>query len=325
MTKRYYEKPSQLPLTPHGRTSAQNADGGKEKVPDEDASKKKGSRSKPKKKDSKSKPKKKESQIFEFIAGTTVFPIPIGTKLLTITALGASGGGFDASPTILPGGVGGYLKASFDVSPAESASTGLKAKEELTIIVGGEGSSLDTLIKDGRSGGFNGGGSGSTLNGGKGAGGGGSSSVKRNNIDKIEVEEMKYLIVAGGGGGAATPSSIGGAGAGGAGDRLEGGTDVKFGREDGRGGTQTAGGAGGQGIFLAGEGFGPKVGGAGGNAAIGTGGGGGGGGYCGGGEVVLVMFLVVQAVQVAVDLLLLVTSALENLSIFQMRLLAMAR
>ena len=92
-------KPSQLPLIPHGRTSAQSADGGKEKVPHGDASKKKGSRSKPKKgkdedgsekESSKIKLKKKELLEITTVGVPTSFNIPVGTTLVTFTVRGGA-------------------------------------------------------------------------------------------------------------------------------------------------------------------------------------------------------------------------------------------
>ena len=200
-----------------------------------------------------------------------MFTIPNGAKLVTITALGASGGGFDV-PTMLPGGVGGFLQARFDVSSAESTSTGLKEKEAFTITVGGQAAMIDAAFERVVPGGANGGGLGSfRYRGVEGRGGGGSSSVLRN-IDKM------YLIVAGGGGGAATPKSKGGDG--GAGESLVGGTDVhpNFDEADGLGGTQKAGGVGGKSSVRYGD-----TGHAGQGGSAGPGGGGGGGGYYGGG------------------------------------------
>ena len=245
-------KPLQLPLIHYVRSSFRKTVGGNEELLEK----------KPKKP---TKPKCPTNaptctppsfarQVASFNSGTPLpdlrFTIPVGTKLLTIISQGASGGDYiGASYPTVRGGLGGFVQATFRVKLVGSSDTGLKEGEVLTIAVGGEAYEITA--------GINGGGSGSSANGG---GGGGFTSVRRPNND--------FLVIAGGGGGAARPSSPGGAGGG------PMGGDGGLQSEDGRGGTQIAGGIGGSPNGQAGSGL------EGGDAGVG---GGGGGGYYGGG------------------------------------------
>ena len=132
-------KPSQLPLIPDGRTSAQSADGGKEKVFD-DASEKE---------NSKIKQKKKELLEITTVGVPTSFNIPDGTNLLTFTVRGGggSGGGFDvpAVQYTLDGGIAG----TFAVSKAGSLGTGFKEKDLVTVVVGGQGTETAAGVNGG--------------------------------------------------------------------------------------------------------------------------------------------------------------------------------
>jgi hypothetical protein len=156
-------------------------------------------------------------------ASTTTFPccgeqtytVPAGVHSLSITAIGAHGGG---PQTGMPGGRGALVSGIVNVTPGQN----------VYVEVGGSAGS--------QFGGFNGGGSGG--GGFTGWGGGGASDVRTLPMFTGPISLLSRLIVAAGGGGSGDPAAAGGdAGApgGAAGPASIGGGS----------GTQTAGGAGG--------------------------------------------------------------------------------
>jgi hypothetical protein len=193
--------------------------------------------------------------------GVTTYTVPAGVAELSISAVGAAGGG---TCTFAGGGLAASLSGTFPVS----------AGEQLTVSVGGVGANTCGATSPG---GIGGGGAGGKESGG----GGGASGVS---VGTGAVTPGSELIVAGGGGGPgtgggpvfnggdagaagfaesdqATPAQPGSATAGGA-----GGVDESGGGQNGANGAFGAGGAGAKGI-----------------GADGGGGGGGGGFYGGGG------------------------------------------
>lgn len=192
-----------------------------------------------------------------------VFTVPAGVTELTCELWGARGEG--NSPPNANGvrGLGGYVKATIDVTPGE----------QLIAMVGGAGS--------GQTGGTNGGGSA----GGYTAGGfaaGGATDIRRPPGTMAD-----RLLVAGGGGGMGGNSSGGSSGNGGDGGYPTGGDGTEPGAfgggtdgNCGHGGTQTAGGAGGNQAGSAGIGGSSHTGT---GFGLGVAAGGGGGGLYGGG------------------------------------------
>lgn len=218
--------------------------------------------------------------VFNYTGKRQKFVVPAGITKVTVVARGASGGGF-ASSGYAPPGLGGALKATIAVRPAE----------RLIVYVGGEGS----VSRSGGAG-FNGGGLASPEAGG----GGGSSDVRTGKgalRDRILVaaggggagETVYYYtnngsgscIGGNGGGGGSVRGADGGNGAcGGSGSGGAGGSSKSggYGGPGGRGGNRSgscSGNAGGSGSLLDG--------GYGGDGCAGAGGGGGGGYYGGGG------------------------------------------
>lgn len=233
------------------------------------------------------------SRTFHFTHGIQRFKVPSGVTQVTITAYGATGGGYSDPSYGNPGGLGAKVKATIPVRPGQV----------LIIDVGGRG----ILNKRGMgSGGYNGGGP-----GGEGAFGGGGSSDVRTAKDQL----ADRLVVAGGGGASGESGDVyscsgsscsgsgyysllyggtGGVGGATTGGRGDAGAD---GGGGGSGASQTHGGAGGAGLGGSESSFsshhrckpvnGSKGklynGAAGATDSCGTGGGGGGGGYYGGG------------------------------------------
>jgi hypothetical protein len=203
------------------------------------------------------------SQTFNFTGAEQQFTVPAGVTSVTIQAFGAQGG--TLANSVNTSGDGGSVTATIPVTPGEM----------LFVYVGGQGVAASSGVPG--AGGFNGGGAGggapTTL---VGAGGGGASDVRQGG------NGLNNRVVVAGGGGGGSVTDLGGWG--GYPDG-ECGTGCLPG--DGRGGTQTSGGAGGSGI----EGGNPGtagtfgVGGTGGSGGtiVWIGGGGGGGGYYGGG------------------------------------------
>ena len=207
--------------------------------------------------------------IFSFGPPVT-FTVPSGVTSLTITASGGQGGtAFGGPPG--PGGLGGSITATIDVTPGES----------LEIFAGGPG--VNATIFHAGLGGINGGGGGGRSSGccdgrGAGAAGGGASDVRRGGNQLVN-----RVIVAGGGGGGGMTATLAGV-AGGAGGGLIGGNGGDSpGATGGAGGTQSAGGAGGGGLGAGQSGSLGTGGNGGGNVPAGGGGGGGGGLFGGGG------------------------------------------
>ena len=200
------------------------------------------------------------TQTFSFTGTSQTFTVPTGVTQITVEVLGAQGG---LAQDGTAGGLGGRGTATIAVTPGEV----------LQVNVGGQGGTGNPAA-----GGFNGGGAGGTgssANSG-GGGGGGASDVRRGGTGLAA-----RIVIAGGGGGG---GNIQGQCAGGSGGGTAGGDGSPCsGTQQGRGGTQIAGGAGG----TVGEGGGnPGVtgtGGDGGDSGPGHSGGGGGGGLFGGG------------------------------------------
>jgi hypothetical protein len=191
----------------------------------------------------------------DYSGSSQQFIVPYGVTSINIKAYGAQGGG----NTSITGGLGGYAEGQLTVS----------ANQVLNIYVGGAGyqASASNLTP----GGWNGGGSGY----GNAGTGGGASDIRINGSAL-----SNRVIVAGGGGGATiTFNSKGGAGGGDAGADGQASPGQQY---SGKGGTQTAGGAGQTAYTGTGSTSGSLgTGGSGGNAN--SAGGGGGGGYYGGG------------------------------------------
>ena len=195
---------------------------------------------------------------FNFTGADQIYSIPNNADLLKIVVYGA-GGGNAASSTLGDGGPGGYTE-SYIKLPNNSTSS-------LTVIVG-QGGEQGVQLNDSY-----GGGGGSGNDGGASGGQGGGRSAIIFNGNEI-------LTAGGGGGGGYGGSRDGGTG---------GGLIASNGFNSncpGNGGSQSAGGLGGDGSVRDGEngGIGNQwQGGRGSITGNGWGGGGGGGGYCGGG------------------------------------------
>jgi len=200
-------------------------------------------------------------------SGQSSFTVPAGVSSVSVTVIGAAGGGVG---TLTPGfcgsgGDGAMVSGSFSVAPGEQLAVDVGAP-------GGNCGSGPSPGAGGNGGGASGGSGASGCDNCGGAGGGGASSVSS------QSSPSAVLIVAGGGGGGGGGSggSGGAAGAAGTGSPMTGG---------GGAGTAMQGGAGGAALSPGGVGSGTAgsfgQGGAGGAAL--AGGGGGGGGYYGGG------------------------------------------
>jgi glycine rich protein len=150
--------------------------------------------------------------------GSYAFTVPQGVTSLTITAVGAAGGGCAANGG---GGLGAEVSAAVPVASGQ----------QLVVGVGGLGGT-GCISQSVAAGGTGGGGGGGTTDGG--AGGGGASLVGG---PAASPSFAVLLVVAGGGGGAGNPFAGGSAGSPGAsnGPQIGGGGA----------GSQTAGGAGG--------------------------------------------------------------------------------
>lgn len=199
---------------------------------------------------------------FLYTGAAQTWQVPAGINEVIIECWGAEGNRSTRSSETVPGGLGGYSKATVPVTPGEI----------LTVIVGGGGTVS-------RTGGFGGGGSGgfaasSPPDSWPGGGGGGMSRVSRGST---------HIVIAGGGGGGSSTSTASGGTSGGSGGGASGGSSTGAG-----GGTQSSGGAaatlgtnGGNGtagsLLTGGEGYNGWTG------NTGGGGGGGGGLYGGGG------------------------------------------
>lgn len=230
------------------------------------------------------------NQTFSYTGGSQTFTVPSGVTQITVDAVGAGGGkGCDAEFYSGAGGLGFELKASgIAVTPGQI----------LYVYVGGSpvantGSPCSgvPLLASFASAGFNGGGTGAVSSQIASSGGGGGASDVRTSSSDL----TSRVLVAGGGGGAASFGGVSG-GNGGYPDGAAGGYLFVNGADPGslfagQGGTQAAGGPGGQtpsfqGIFLPCNGIQGSlgIGGDSGCAATEVGGGAGGAGYYGGGS-----------------------------------------
>ena len=203
-----------------------------------------------------------QATVFSFTGGEQSYTVPAGVSSLSITAIGAPGGGPQSGG--LAAGRGADVSGVVDVAPGQV----------LYVEVGGTGGSP--------AGGFNGGGDSGTRIGLSVFGGGGGSDVRTLPMTGGAISLNSRLIVAAGGGGSGSPAAPGGD-AGAAGGSAPG-TSVGGGP-----GNQTAGGAGGCDAVQMGCGMDGSlgVGGTGGSSGDGAqareGAGGGGGLYGGGG------------------------------------------
>ena len=201
---------------------------------------------------------------FSYTASAQTFVVPAGVTQLYVLLTGAQGGDI---LDLARGGKGGGLATAVTVVPGET----------LFVFVGGSGASVIAGTSAGAAG-YNGGGDGAmaTIGGG---GGGGASDIRR-----VLSDITSRIVVGAGGGGAGVFKSgakyvYANGGAGGVSAGSCGAWNATSGY--GKGGTQDAGGKGGNigSDSVAGDGALGK----GGNAAVGSDGGGGGGGYYGGG------------------------------------------
>jgi hypothetical protein len=206
---------------------------------------------------------------FSYTGAEQCYTVPAGVSELSLTAVGASGGGNGLGA----GGFGAVASGTVAVAPGET----------LYVEVGENGST------NGASG-FGGGGAAD-----EGAGSGGGASDVQSEPAALDPSLGSRVLIAGGGGGAggfgssSTGGLAGGAGgaAGAAGSAGGDGATANAsanGGSGGGGGTASAGGQAGAGGY--GSGFSGENGAAGalGTGAVGAGGGGGGGGYYGGGS-----------------------------------------
>lgn len=188
------------------------------------------------------------SQTFTFTApgGAQAFPVPTGVTQITVDAVGAGGGkGCLNGQYTSAGGLGYELKASgIAVTPGQTLyvyvggspvanTTTLCSQLGLPVVATYEGS------------GFNGGGTGAVFPGLESLGGGGGASDVRTTSNDLTT---RMIVAGGGGGGAGVNGAAGGPGGypnGAAGGYFFVGTDPTSSLA-GQGGTQNAGGAGGQ-------------------------------------------------------------------------------
>lgn len=203
-----------------------------------------------------------QATAFSYTGGEQSYIVPAGVSSLSITAIGAPGGGPLSGG--LAAGRGAAVSGIVDVS----------AGHVLYVEVGGSGGSPV--------GGFNGGGDSVTASGVSVYGGGGASDVRTLPMSSGVISLNSRLIVAAGGGGSGSPAASGG-------DAGAAGGSAPSTSVGGGAGTQTAGGAGGCDAFQMGCGMNGSlgVGGTGGSSGAGAqareGAGGGGGLYGGGG------------------------------------------
>jgi hypothetical protein len=198
---------------------------------------------------------------FSSTGGEQTYTVPAGVSGLSITAIGAPGGG--PTSCCLAAGRGAVVSGIVNVTPGQA----------LYVEVGGSGGFP--------AGGFNGGGDSPTLIGLSVYGGGGASDVRTLPMSAGVISLNSRLIVAAGGSGSGYPAAPGGD-AGAAGGSSPGSS------VGGGAGTQTAGGAGGCDSLQMGCGMAGSLGNGGAGGSSGTGaqareGAGGGGGLYGGG------------------------------------------
>jgi Glycine rich protein/Bacterial Ig domain len=202
-----------------------------------------------------------QATVFFYTGGEQGYLVPAGVSSLSITAIGAPGGGPLSGG--LAAGRGAVVAGVVTVSPGQV----------VYVEVGGSGGSPV--------GGFNGGGDSGTASGISVYGGGGASDVRTLSMSAGVISLNSRLIVAAGGGGSGAPAAAGG-------DAGAAGGSAPNTPVGGGAGTQTAGGAGGCEASLVGCGTNGSlgVGGTGGSSGAGAGareGAGGGGGLYGGG------------------------------------------
>jgi hypothetical protein len=203
-----------------------------------------------------------QATVFSYTGGEQSYTVPAGVSSLSITAVGAPGGGPQSGG--LAAGRGARVSGIVNVAPGQV----------LYVEVGGSGGSP--------AGGFNGGGDSGTRNGISVSGGGGGSDVRTLPMSAGVISLNSRLIVAAGGGGSGYPAAPGG-------DAGAAGGSAPNSSVGGGAGTQTAGGAGGCDALQVGCGMEGSlgVGGTGGSSGDGAqareGAGGGGGLYGGGG------------------------------------------
>ena len=201
-----------------------------------------------------------QTVTFNFTGSVQTYAVPPSVTTINVTVLGAKGG---TGPSAM-GGLGGSVQATIPVTPGEI----------LNIYVGQVG--INNVLSSPPV--YNGGGGVYSYSSGGTAGtGGGASDIRR-----TPYANNDRLVVAGGGGGGGYSNTIGGHGGGLIGQ--DGVTISNWPNANGKGGTQSVGGAGGiaccscpsyttSGTFAQG----------GNGSGDGAGGGGGGGGYYGGG------------------------------------------
>ena len=201
-----------------------------------------------------------QTVTFNFTGSVQTYTVPPSVTTINVTVLGAKGG---TGPSAM-GGLGGSVQATIPVTPGEI----------LNIYVGQVG--INNVLSSPPV--YNGGGGVYSYSSGGTAGtGGGASDIRRTPYTNND-----RLVVAGGGGGGGYSNTIGGHGGGLIGQ--DGVTISNWPNANGKGGTQSVGGAGGiaccscpsyttSGTFAQG----------GNGSGDGAGGGGGGGGYYGGG------------------------------------------
>ena len=203
-----------------------------------------------------------QATVFSYTGGEQSYTVPAGVSSLSVTAIGAPGGGPLSGG--LAAGRGAVVSGVVNVAPGQV----------LYVEVGGSGGSP--------AGGFNGGGDSGTRNGLSVYGGGGGSDVRTLPMSAGAISSNSRLIVAAGGGGSGYPAARGG-------DAGAAGGSAPNSSVGGGAGTQTAGGAGGCDAVQMGCGMNGSlgVGGTGGSSGDGAqtreGAGGGGGLYGGGG------------------------------------------
>ena len=169
------------------------------------------------------------TRTFNFTGAVQTFTVPSCVTALNVDAQGAAGGdgwNVDSGGSVQGlGGQGGRVQARLAVVPGET----------LSIFVGGEGA--DAMAMPGL-GGFNGGGNGAgSLSGYNGGGGGGATDIRRG------MATLNDRVIVAGGGGSGSGWCTNGAGIGGSGGGLTGGSGQScVGIPPGTGGTQSTGG-----------------------------------------------------------------------------------
>jgi hypothetical protein len=179
-----------------------------------------------------------QMQTFNYTGGMQTFTVPANCFSITVDVMGAQGGdatNLSQQPSIGHGGMGGRVQATIAVNPGDV----------LNIFVGGMGASDGlTLTCNNSTGGYNGGGDGKggynsyNYNAG---GGGGASDIRLNGTALSD-----RIFVAGGGGGGCCSGCTGAGTDGGHGGGLIGqdgqNSTCFLNLNNGKGGTQTAGG-----------------------------------------------------------------------------------